>query len=122
MMAETSPGGDAATVRFPRDTDAGRLKQQKVPRPVAWTMPPADTAECSAKGEHCQARRCRNPVAIVTWRWWRSTEVGRVLVAEHFVCVQHGQEFAGRHHIQVEAAPSGRNLALGPPSVGGDPR
>jgi hypothetical protein len=104
-MTETSPGGDAMTASFHRDADIARLKQQKVPRPVAWTMPAADAAECAARGEHCQVRRCRNAIAVVTWRWWRSAEVGRVLLAEHFVCRYHGQEFAERHHIEVEPPP-----------------
>jgi hypothetical protein len=98
----TSPGGDAMTVGFQRDTELALLKQQKVPRPIAWTLHPADAAEIADKGEHCQVRRCRNAVAVVTWRWWRSAEVARILLAEHFTCLEHGQQFAQRHHIQIE--------------------
>jgi hypothetical protein len=97
----TSPGGDAMTVRYHLDAEAALLKQQKVPRPVAWALHPADAAEIAAKGGHCQVRRCRKPVAIVTWRWWRSTEAARVLLAEHFTCRDHGQRFAERRHIEV---------------------
>ena len=101
-MGTTSPGGDAMTSQYGRAAALEQLKREKVPRPIAWTLHPADAAELAAKGEHCQARRCRNPVAVVTWRRWRSTEVARVLLAEHFVCTEHGQQFAERHHIQVE--------------------
>lgn len=49
--------------------------------------------------EHCETRRCRQPVAITTGRWF--TRKGRRMVAEHFVCLSHGQEFAARHGIEV---------------------
>jgi hypothetical protein len=98
----TAPGGDAMTAEYHRHAALEQLKREKLPRPIAWTLHPADAAESAAKGEHCQARRCRNPVGVVTWRWWRSTEVARILLTEHFVCAGHGQEFAGRHHIEVE--------------------
>jgi hypothetical protein len=45
---------------------------------VAWRVHPADAAQFAAEGQHCQVRRCRNPVAVVSWRWWRSTAAGRV--------------------------------------------
>jgi hypothetical protein len=110
----TAPGGDAMTARFHRDAESERLKREDVRRPIAWTIHPADAAECAAKGEHCQARRCRNPVAVVTWRWWRSTEAGRVLLAEHFTCTQHGQQFADRHHIEIEPTPAEPSRRHGP--------
>jgi hypothetical protein len=100
----TSPGGDAMTVSFRREADLARLKRAKVPRPIAWTLHPADVAECAVRGEHCHVRRCSNAAVVVTWRWWRSAEVARILLAEHVVCTEHGQEFAGRHHIQIEPA------------------
>jgi hypothetical protein len=75
-------------------------------RPVCWRLHPADAERSAAEHEHCETRRCHNPVAVVTWRYYRSAEVGRELVAEHIVCEQHGQEFAGRHHIGIEPAPA----------------
>ena len=96
--------GDAMTVSFSREADLAWLKRTKVPRPITWTLHPADAAEFAARGEHCQVRRCYRAVAVATWRWWRSSEVARILLTEHFVCTEHGQEFADRHHIQVEAA------------------
>jgi hypothetical protein len=102
----TAPGGDAMTVRYHRDADAALLKREAVRRPIAWTIHPADAAECAAKGEHCHTRRCRKLVAVVTWRWWRSTEAGRVLLAEHLTCIEHGLQFADRHHIEIEPAPA----------------
>jgi hypothetical protein len=76
-----------------------------LPRPVVWRLHPDDAAEFAAKGKHCEHRGCRDPQAVNTWRYWRSTEVGRVLLAEHQVCDQHGQEFATRHHIEIQPPP-----------------
>jgi len=104
-MMSPSPSGDAMSVSFRRDADLAALKRQKVPRPIAWTLHPADAAEIAATGEHCQVRRCRAAVAVVTWRWWRSADAARILLAEHFVCAEHGQEFARRRHIQIEPPP-----------------
>jgi hypothetical protein len=100
----TAPGGDAMTSHYDRAVAVEQLKRTEVPRPLAWTLHAADAAELAARGEHCQARTCRKPVVIVTWRWWRSTEVARILLAEHFTCLEHGQQFADRHHVQVEPA------------------
>jgi hypothetical protein len=118
----TPPSGDAMSVRYHRDADAAALKRQKLRRPIAWTMHPADAAECAAKGEHCHTRKCHDPAVIVTWRYWRSAEVGRVLVAEHVVCVDHGQEFADRHHIEVEPAPAEPSRGRSTPGAEGGPR
>jgi hypothetical protein len=76
-----------------------------VRRPLAWRIHPGDAAGFAAQGKGCETRRCRNPIAVVTWRWFRSAAAGRVLVAEHFVCDQHGQEFAARHHVEIEPSP-----------------
>jgi len=78
----------------------------QVRRPVAWRIRPDEIARFTAEGHHCETRSCREPVAIVTWRWFRSHWVGRVLIAEHFTCEEHGQAFAQRHHIAVEPAPT----------------
>jgi hypothetical protein len=86
-------------------------------RPIAWQIHPAAAAWFAAERKRCETRRCRNPVSVVTWRYWRSAEAGRVLAAEHFVCDEHGQEFAARHHIQIEpppAEPSRRRATPGP--------
>ena len=100
------PGGDAMTVRFHRDAGAAALKREKIRRPIAWRIHPDDAARDTAAGKHCEARRCRGRVAVVTWRWWRSAEAGRVLLTEHAVCDQHGQEFADRHRIEIEPRPA----------------
>jgi len=101
----TVPGGDAMTVRYHRNGEAEVPEHQARPRPVAWSIHPADAAEFAADGLHCETRRCRNPQAVVTWRWWRSAEVGEVLLTEHLVCLEHGQQFAARHHAEVEPPP-----------------
>jgi hypothetical protein len=117
----TSPGGDAMTARFHRDAEAAALKRQKLCRPIAWTLHPVDAAWFAARGQHCQTRRCRELVAVVTWRWWRSAEAGRVLQAEHFVCTEHGQEFADRHGTEIEPPPDEPSHPRGAPGKG-DPR
>jgi hypothetical protein len=96
------PGGDSMIVRFHAEIP----KHENVRRPIAWRIHPGDAARDTAAGKHCETRRCRNPVAVVSWRWWRSAEAGRVLLTEHLVCDQHGAEFAQRHHIEIEPAPS----------------
>ena len=98
----TIPGGDAMVMRYQRDAIADRLKREKVRRPIAWRIHPDDATRQATEGQHCQTRRCRRPVTVVTWRWWRSTEAGRVLLAEHFRCDQHGAEFAARYRIEIE--------------------
>jgi hypothetical protein len=113
---DTSPGGDAMEVSFHREAELARLKRAEVPRPVTWRIHGADAARFAAAGRHCETRRCRELIAVVTWRWFRSTRDARVLLAEHEVCVQHGQEFADRHHISIErppARPSSRSLRGG---------
>ena len=83
---------------------------EPVPWPVCWRIHPDDAAQLAAQGKHCETRRCRSPIAMVTWRYWRSAAAGRVLVAEHEVCVRHGREFAGRHGIEIEPEPPERSL------------
>ncbi len=109
----TAPSGDAMTVRYHRDTETALLKHEDVRRPIAWTIHPDDVVRFAAEGQRCQARRCHNPVTVTTWRWWRSTEAGRVLVAERFVCDQHGQQFAARYHIEIESSPAVPSLRAG---------
>lgn len=100
----TEPGGDAMTTRYQRDIDAAALKRQPVPRPQAWRIRQTEIARLTADGKHCETRRCRGPVVVVTWRSWRSTADRRVLLSEHLVCERHGTEFADRHHIPVDPA------------------
>ena len=138
----TAPGGDAMTVSFDRDAELARLKRAKVPRPIAWTLRSSEVGRLTADGKHCETRKCHEPVAILTWRWWRSTADRRVLLSEHLVCERHGTEFAARHHTDVgrgqRAAPErcrdalwvghrhcdagGRSPLRGPPRVLGPRR
>ena len=101
----TMPGGDAMTVRFPRGDEAELLKRERVPWPACWRIHPDDVARFAAEGKHCETRRCREPAAMVTWRYWRSTAARRVLLAEHLTCVGHGRAFAERHGIDIDPAP-----------------
>ncbi len=99
------PGGDAMTLKFHRDADLARLKREKVRRPLAWRLHADDAARFAAERRRCGIRRCRNRISAVTWRWWRSAEAGRALLAEHMVCDQHAREFASRHQIEIEPPP-----------------
>lgn len=73
--------------------------------PAAWKIHETDVVRFGEQGQHCDHPRCREAVTVVTWRRWQSAEAGRELLAEHFVCTEHGQDFARRHHLEVEAAP-----------------
>jgi hypothetical protein len=94
-------------------------------RPQAWRIHPDDMARFFAEGKHCDARRpgtCRRAITVVTWRWWRSAAAGRVLVTEHFVCTEHGQEFARRHRIEIDPPPDAPSLRPGPRTSAGGPQ
>lgn len=71
------------------------MKQQ----PEARRLTADEAAVLTRRGEHCDARRCRQPVAIVTWRW--ITRRGQQRVYERIVCEAHGQKFARRHNLAV---------------------
>jgi hypothetical protein len=98
----TAPSGDAMTVRF---ADPERLKREPLPEPIAWYLHPADARQFAAAGKHCEIRRCHRPQAVNVWRYWRSTEVGRILLSERQVCLEHGREFASRHGIPIDPIP-----------------
>ena len=95
------PSCDAMTVKFPRED----TKREPVPWPRCWRIHPIDVARFAAEGKHCNTRKCREPIAMATWRWWRSTAAGRVLLAEHMTCVDHGRAFAERHGIDIDPEP-----------------
>lgn len=62
-------------------------------------MPAGDAAVFARNGEHCEGRRCRQPVAIVTWSWF--TLRGKRRISERFLCEDHGQDFARRHNVEI---------------------
>jgi hypothetical protein len=82
---------------------------EAVRRPIARQVHPDDLARFFAQGRHCEARRgnrrCQDPITVVSWRWFRSAAAGRVIVAERFLCTEHGQDFARRHRIEIEPPP-----------------
>jgi hypothetical protein len=96
--------------RIRRGRRDGAMTTEPVPWPVCWRIHQDDAAQFASEKKHCETRKCREPVAMVTWRYWRSSAVGRLLLSEHLVCVQHGREFAGRHGIDLEPAPAKRSL------------
>ena len=114
----TAPGGDAVAVRFPREVP----KREPVPRPVCWRIHAGDAARFTEEGKHCDARQRREPIAMATWRYRRSTAAGRVLLAEHMVCVQHGRAFAERHGIEIEPPPDEPSRRRSTPGGEGGPR
>ena len=120
------PGGDAMRVRFHRDEDAARLKRETLRRPITWRIHPEDAAEFAAQGKHCErrrgTRRCQDPITVVTWRWYRSAEAGRVLVVERLTYGEHGAEFAGRHGIKIEPPPAEPQLPRSRPGSEGGTR
>jgi hypothetical protein len=81
-----------------------------VRKPIAWRIHDMDVAWFAAQGKHCEGRRgtrrCKDAITIVRWRWYRSAEAGRVLVAERLLCDEHGQQFADRHRIEIEPPPA----------------
>jgi hypothetical protein len=85
----------------------------RLPRPVAWRIHPAEMARFAAEHKHCETLKCRQPITIVTWRWWRSASAGRVLIGGHFVCDTHGASFAQRHGIEIEPAAEREMRRLG---------
>ena len=48
------------------DTEAAPLKRETVPRPQAWRIRQAEIARLAADGAHCETRRCRQRVVVVT--------------------------------------------------------
>lgn len=114
----SEPGGDAMSVRFRRDAEAAALKRERLPLPVAWYVHQADTDWFTDRREHCQQRRCRGPVEVVTHRDFRRN--GQVCRAEHFWCRGHGREFAARWGIvvEVESERSARYLATSEVAAG----
>jgi hypothetical protein len=92
---------------------------EPVRRPIASRMHPGDAARFAAEGEHCEHRRCRNPAVVVTRRWFRSAAARRVLLAEHMVCVDHGREFADRHHVEIQPPPDEPSRGRGTPGKTG---
>jgi hypothetical protein len=103
----TSPGGG---------TEAAALKRETVPRPRAWRIRQTEIARFAAAGKRCETRKCREPVTIVTWRWWRSAAASCVLLSEREVCERHGTGFAAQHHIGVD--PAGEIVARHPSDAG----
>jgi hypothetical protein len=76
--------------------------REPLPTPYAWYDHQADTDWFTARGEHCQARRCHNPVEVTSHRYFRLSSPD-IRLAEHFWCRRHGREFAARWGITVEA-------------------
>lgn len=79
--------------------------EDPLPRPTARYLEPRTIAVHVARGWHCEAAKCREPVAIVTWRRYRWH--GKTRVVEHFVCTGQGEEFARRYGIEIGPAPEG---------------
>lgn len=76
--------------------------------PAARYAPHRDLKKLAAAGErHGNAPRCRQPIEVVTRRWFRRDGIARV--SERFWCAQHGQEKAERWGITIAPAPKARS-------------
>jgi hypothetical protein len=69
-------------------------------RPRARYLAPSEIVTI---GGRCRAGKCRQPVAVVTWRRYRWR--GQVRVVERFVCIEHGGAFARRYSVEIQSAP-----------------
>ena len=74
--------------------------------PFARRIHPAETAGLTADGQHCDVRRCREPVTVYGWYYRFDRDLGRKIGYERFLCLSHGEAFAARHHLALEDAPS----------------
>jgi hypothetical protein len=93
------------------------MSADPAPRPWARWLHRDELAALEATVRHCEIRKCGNPVAVITWRWWRSSELGgKVLVTEHFVCSEHGTD---RHAPSHPGRPRGRGRGAPPGRRGG---
>lgn len=80
----------------------------RLPEPFARNLHPAEIAELARDGQHCDVRRCREPVTI--YGWYHRRTGGQVLGYERFLCNAHGEDFARRHHLTIEPAPAESDL------------
>jgi hypothetical protein len=78
--------------------------------PFARRTHPAETAEFTLDGWHCDVRRCREPVSVYAWYYPRRG--GRPTGAERFLCTPHGEAFARRQHLEIEPAPAEGELGF----------
>jgi hypothetical protein len=79
---------------------------EPLPRPLARHVPADFAVRWTELGHgHCEAPKCREPIAIETWRRYRWH--GQVRSTEHFFCTGHGEAFALRYGIEIGPWPSG---------------
>ena len=71
-------------------------------------MFPGDITVFKDRGWNCESPRCRLDATVHTLRWYRWE--GRVRVVEHFYCLPHGEAFARRYRVELEAAPDESGL------------
>ena len=82
------------------------MKNAPLPPPTARYVPRCDLKKLAHVGQHhCSVRKCRQPIAIVTRRWFRRDGIARA--SERFRCAQHGAEQAARWGITIAPAPKG---------------
>jgi len=77
------------------------VSADEIPRPRARHI----ATQAPQASWRCDAGTCPLLVAVMTSRWYRYE--GGVRVAEHFVCLGHGLEFAQRYRIQIGDAQTG---------------
>lgn len=67
---------------------------------------PAEIADFARRGQHCDVRRCREPVEAYGWYYRFDRHLGKKIGHERFLCPGHGEAFAARHRLVLEPAPS----------------
>jgi hypothetical protein len=83
--------------------------------PFARRIHQLEAAEFAREGQHCDTRRCREPIAV--YAWYHRRQHGEVLGHERLLCASHGEAFATRHHLAIEAAPPASELDLPRPEL-----
>lgn len=79
--------------------------------PGARRLSPAEAGWAGGRcGWHSGPRRCVQPAAVVTYRYFAARGTGLLLLAERFVCTEHGEAFARRYGVEVETVPEGDHL------------
>jgi len=82
---------------------------------------PAEISELAARGQHCDVRRCREPIATYGWYYRFDRHLATKIGHERVLCLGHGEAFAARHRLVLEPAPSLEEVsgAHAPPLVPG---
>lgn len=79
---------------------------------------PVEAADMAATGQHCDTRRCREPVTIYAWYHRRVADLPEPLGHERFMCTAHGEAWAARRRLVIEDPPPGSERHRSDPDPG----